>query len=743
MQDSVLEREALRQHRSLSSIPYRSPLEAAKSLFKDVNYEDLASRVSVDIRESDPPTKTTKRITLAYRDQGCGITPEEAPHTIFALRSTKKDIQWQQGAFGIGGKTTYRNAEAVILVSRRAPELLAPGKEDRIAIAVLEWEFQGKTPTAFYLVTKPWTQAGDDSPIFSVPSSDYPDFKPGTHLALISYEVENIHVMHFGDRRSLYTLLNTRLFEPILPIRVDRPERHPENVRGGLKKKLEDNPGDPPRSMGTDTLPFSTNGHTYHLPVTYHVFSPPDELGARRRAVAPDHVVIFTSNGQTHHQWKQNEFRDKIPSLKHLADRIFVVVETDELPITLRSTLFTADRSAIMHTKDAIRLEGEVASFLRDWDDLKEIHGGLVRKALSSGQNQKSTLNLARELGRAFQGIGFGVGMVSRSEGNRNGTNGKGNAQPNNTAGAETHSGNISPTIDLYSDPTILDGPEKVTAVRGESKFLRFHLNAIDGFIPNRAQLITSSNNEQISTREITVGRLSKGRIRISVAIPEDMPEGEVHLRVHLPQWVKASGGIGGPLEWKTLLNIVAVAPELGTNNNRNQGTGKKEANGHAGGSIEGPITGDMVPLIWKKDPQWGIHTVGVAERLPAQQVASAREEYMELAALGDQLIWVLSLNEEYAPFKKYNALSVRDVSEKTKENRQKRYALGVGTGLLALEVHLQKKRKAEHRKIDDDVVTLAQQSIAAAVLTELKAYDQLAKETGIEETQSQELVTA
>ncbi len=40
-------------------------------------------------------------------------------------------------------------------------------------------------------------------------------------------------------------------------------------------------------------------------PITYHLFNKRGEPGERRKFVASDHVVVFTSNGQVHHHWTQ------------------------------------------------------------------------------------------------------------------------------------------------------------------------------------------------------------------------------------------------------------------------------------------------------------------------------------------------------------------------------------------------------------------------------------------------------
>jgi hypothetical protein len=735
MQDSVLELEALKRFGALDAVPFRAPLEASRALFAGMPYADLAQRVRVEIRESDPPATRTKRITIVYRDKGRGLSAADIPHTLFGLRSTKKELPWQQGAFGIGGKTTYRNATAVIVVSRPAPETLKSNDQDQIAVAVLDWEFKGKTPTASYLVASPWSGPGDSAPVFSVPAGAAPSFEPGVHLALISYGVEHIHVGNFADERSFYTLLNTRLFEPVVPIGLDHFNRDFQNLRG-LRKRLEDNPGNPPRKTAQETLPFNAGGRTYHLPIRYYVFSGRGEPGERRRFAAPGHVVVFTSNGQTHHQWSQAEFRDKIPSLQRLADRVFVVVETDELPIELRSTLFTADRSAMMRTEQALRLEAEVAGFIRDWEDLRELRGELVRKALSDGQTEKATVNLAKELGRAFKGLGFGGGGVQAGSNGSSKDDGRASRGLGTGVGTGTRRGGPpSNKIDLYPDPTILEGPEAVVATAGESKGIYFHINAYDNFIPNRGTLRVSSDCEEIGDREVTIGALSKGRLRVSVAVPEDINVDAVALEITLEPWVKVSGGLGPQMNWTTRIDIASALP--GVKGDFHQGRGRGKTASAKSGTAEGSGVGDIVPIIWKNtelEPDWTAQTVGQVEEIAASDLAAAQPQYApDVAALGRAEITVLALNTDFTPYKRYIGATVREATDKTRVTRQNRYAMSVGMGLLSLNQRI-KGLKKRGVAVADEVLDITQQAVALAVLTDLRAYDKLAEETGVDQ---------
>jgi len=79
----------------------------------------------------------------------------------------------------------------------------------------------------------------------------------------------------------------------------------------------------------------------------------PGDAGGRRSFVAHNHAVLFLSNGQTHHHWTPQQFKLKTK----LNDRILVVVDTDDLPIRVRTGLFTADRSELVRGDAALRLE--------------------------------------------------------------------------------------------------------------------------------------------------------------------------------------------------------------------------------------------------------------------------------------------------------------------------------------------------------------------------------------------------
>src|SRR6266540_7277535 len=308
---------------------------------------------------------------------------------------------------------TFRNADAIVLVSRCAPEL-SPG-EDRIAVAVALWQPSDKGKGLHYLVTSDWDDGENiHAEPWSAPASAFPQFAPGTYLALISYGTEHIHTVtaHADSPKSFERILDSRLFRPVAPTRISNHlirEDHPR-VRRGLGRRFEDNPR-VDRREDEGLLPYRIDGKTYQLPIHFYYFEsePGSTKGQKANFVAAGHTLVFTSNGQVHHHWGASEFRDAT-GLMRLGEHVLVVVDTDPLPIKLRTDFFTADRSGVRASAEALRLEQDVAGFLRDWDELKKINGELIEQSLR-GEDGRETINISRQISRAYalKMRGFGL----------------------------------------------------------------------------------------------------------------------------------------------------------------------------------------------------------------------------------------------------------------------------------------------------------------------------------------------
>ncbi|MFC9693308.1 hypothetical protein ACFTSF_32465 [Kribbella sp. NPDC056951] len=708
MQDAVLERFAVQKYKSRAAAPFATPHEAAQSLFSGMTKKEQAELSSVSIDRAAERTGK-KRVTIVMRDQGCGITPAEVPQGIFRVGSKHKDgCDWQQGTFGLGGATTYRNARVVVLVTRRHPDLLKSNEADLISVAIVEWNRVRTTVNASYLVTKPWDEddpaTWSSSVPFSVRASEYPSFEPGTHLALISFDTEGFG-RRSGDEKSFDTILNTRLYRPVLPTRyrnnITRANR--DEVLGGLERRLNDNPGEP-GSEGVDTLPFNHEGLTYQLPIRFRIFAKRNDKGERRNFVAHGHSLLVTSNGQAHFHWTPLGFKQNT-RLNKLYDRILVIVESDALPIEVRTELFTADRAQLVSSPVALRLEKEIAAFLDEWPALNDANRALIREAITGDNNSRPTIAIAEKIARAFKAKGFTIGSTGVG-----GSGGRGRKTPEPT-----------PPEDLYDDPTHFEGPTTLEAQPGKVKGLYFKLNAKDGFLgrDRRGQLVVTCDHPDIGADEITVGELRSGRVRVSIAVPDGADLGPYMINAEIAPWSKSAGGLGPRFDWTTKLDIQEVIKPKDSGATSGQGSGK-----HGSGD------GGLVAMIWKSDAEmedWTPATVGQIEMVPAKDLAEQREEYKELASVDGDIPTVV-LNRTYSHLKTYTAARAAELTDEGKEATRDRYAVGVGVALLVIDEDARKSQKAG-RPMDEAAVGAGQRAAARAVLSVMPEYDRLARE--------------
>ena len=708
MQDAVLELAAIRAHGSKEDTPYKNPHDAATSLFAGRDRRSKAGLATVTIDRAGVGSDK-KRVTLVTRDLGCGMAATDVPRGIFRVGTRNKDgIDWQQGTFGLGGATTYRNAKAVVLVTRRHPDLLEPGQSDLITVAVVLWERQRTTINAYYLVTAEWDE---DDPFtwagalpLSIPASDVPDFEPGTHLGLVAYDTAGFS-RRSGDEKSFDTVLNTRLFRPVLPINyrnnLTRPDR--DEVLDGLARRLQDNPSDL-RAEGEDTLPFNHNSTTHHLPIRFHLFAKPGARGQRRNFVAHGHALLITSNGQVHSHWTPQDFKLHT-KLNKLYDRILVEVQSDALPIEIRTELFTADRAQLVRSNVAMRLEKEIAAFLNESPELYAANKALIREAITGDNNDRPTIAIAEQIARAFKAKGFSLGGVGNTRGR------PGPKPPDPT-----------PPEDLYNDPTHLEGPDRVEAVLGKVKGIHFKLNAKDGFISRRATPQITCEHPDIGPSEITVGNLRKGGFRVAIAVPENADLGNYKLEIELDNWLKTSGGLGPRFEWTTKIEIVEnFTPKSPPNRRGGTKQGKS-----------GTDKGGLVALIWKSDTDdgvdWTSATVGEIEIVSGKDLADKRAEYKDLAKI-DAEIPTIVLNRTYTPLKSYIQARAADLTDEGKERARERYAVGAGVALLVLDAETRKATEKTNKAPDEAAIDRARRAAARGVLSVLPAYDRLAKE--------------
>lgn len=683
-QDAILEREATIRF-GQTDIPYGSPREAAAALL-DLDAKATSERVHVAFRSAGPDQDKERRITVAVSDDGCGMTPSQMTSTILQLGSRhKSESRYQQGAFGLGVKSAYRNAHAVVIISRRAPEMEGGAPDDRVAVAVVTWRSFGKGLCASYLTTSDWAEgANDAAEPWSARAADV-DCPVGTELILVEYHVKGLHRAFSGDHRNFQAVASTRLHYPVIPFRqtshlVKKPE--PRTVYG-LAKAFAD---DPVQDGGRDRLPFAVDGTTYQLPINWWVFpAAANKPGGRDARVAAGHVASFTSSGQIHHHWDKPRFK-AATSLNKVDDRVYVVVETDELPIETRTALFTPDRSAMLPGERATRLEDSVAAFLRDHDELREINGQLQREAIESALGSRKTRAVAQRISQAYHANGFASG-VGAGSGRGSGGGGGGKPKP----------------LKLLKEPTVLKGPNKVTVRPEDIRTITFWLDAKDSFFAKGIGTFeVSCDHPDLEPAMLLHSDLHNGRIRLNALIPENATIGEFTLITRIPEWSSVAGGLAGPLEHQTTLVVTDEPPPPPPDPTKDS-------------AAKG--AGAEVALQWRDDLPG--NEVGRVDEIEAQALA-VDPEYKDLAKLGDTEIPTIVLNEKFSQLRRYISAMRTRKGDRAVDDAKARYAAGVGVGLLAAH------EDDDLKDVTDEQKAAIARAQARAALTLLPDFDKL-----------------
>jgi hypothetical protein len=193
--------------------------------------------------------------------------------------------------------------------------------------------------------------------------------------------------------------------------------------------------------------------------------------------------------------------------------------------------------------------------------------------------------------------------------------------------------------IELYPDPTYLEGHEHVIAEQGKTKAVRFELNATDTFFEaDLGQLSVRCTNPRDRHRRDRDRRGSRRPRARARQLPKAAKLGEFDNVAGIYDWERSSGGLGGSLDWQVRFEVV---DEVRAAQPPRNGQSKSS-------TVEGP----QVALVWNPDQEVGLTPAnpGKVEKVPAKVLAAALPEYAELAALGDKPVLTIYLNDDYSP---------------------------------------------------------------------------------------------
>jgi hypothetical protein len=157
--------------------------------------------------------KKRREFAVLIRDHGMGQTGAKMHKSLLSLGSSDKgDKPYLIGVFGQGGSSTYMASKCSWIVTRRAPDILAPGETDEIGWSVVRHIIpKGRRDPYFaYLAAHPDGRV----PTLPAAAADALDFKHGSQFCHVGYD--------FGPfasaiTRTMFQALNHVLYNPVLP----------------------------------------------------------------------------------------------------------------------------------------------------------------------------------------------------------------------------------------------------------------------------------------------------------------------------------------------------------------------------------------------------------------------------------------------------------------------------------------------------------------------------------------------
>jgi len=421
--DAVLEREWSLKHQSEPQP--NSPREAAEKWFgieggslsklSKTERRKLAERIKVTLLEST----VEKAPTVVVQDEGIGQHPENFPSTLLSLNEENKINKFfLMGSYGQGGAAVYAFCEYTIIISRLDPKLLEEGKKDQVGWTIVRYnplDAEHRNGSYQYLVRS-------DGKIPFINSTEADDYRPGTQIRMIQYELPKHFTIFTALSNSLWALTNSVLYDPVLPFliadeRISRFKSLKERsvvqrtrvilgvanrLRIRTKGKAEDEDGE--EGEDESDIRYGTEeeldmGDYGTIQVRYWVFGFPKK--PRKSAPVDSYsdsqsAVAVTLNGQRQAKFDRSYFRTELdrPILK---DFMLIQIDGDKLTKLGKRALFSSTRDRVHQGTFLESVLAETRDIITNDIHIQRIAVELQEAALKSASSEEN-MKLSRQL---------------------------------------------------------------------------------------------------------------------------------------------------------------------------------------------------------------------------------------------------------------------------------------------------------------------------------------------------------
>lgn len=509
--DAVLESE----HERHKGIPEcSSPREAAhawlgvpiEGLSKLTTHErqQLANRVSIHLQEGDGDWN---RRLVTVEDHGTGILPEQIPKTILSLsESNKIKKRYVVGAYGQGGSSTFACSNFTIIASRYVGSEL-------VGFTIVKYyepppDDESKVGNYVYLTSE------GSVLMATIPVSIFP---VGTRVWHFGYDLTKYNAS-LGPT-SIYGLLNSVLFDPVIPVWLSNDIHKYRRVIKGSRNALNGavDAGDENKNGPTisHSLPmfYVDIGDFGSIGVEYWVLEPSDTNKQPIRSfVDPGKPIVLTLHGQSHAEMSQVLVR-KGADLPYLRQRIICHVDCNRLAPVAKRLLFVSNREEARRGHVYNRIEEEVVKAFKSDDDLTRLNDEARERGLQQ-QDQEAQKQMQSEVARLLRLHGMNVEMVGGTQGNATG-----DSRPARTHGARPKPAPIATKEPPSYIRIIWEESEPIPFYPEQSRYLRIETDA-DSRYHNPSDQHASRLNFILDGKGLAIAGttpLKGGRMRVIV----------------------------------------------------------------------------------------------------------------------------------------------------------------------------------------------------------------------------------
>jgi hypothetical protein len=332
---------------------------------------------------------------------------------------------------------------------------------------------------------------------------------------------------------SVYGLLNTVLFDPVIPVWLESDLHGYRRVIKGARNALNGavDEGDEnrrgPRLSHHVPLFYISLGEFGRVGFEYWVLEPPNAATRRPSAafVNPNRPIILTLNGQNHAELHQAVVRREA-ELPYLSQRFIGHIDCNALTPAGKRALFASTREEARRGAVLQMIHDELLRLLRSDDELARLNAE-AREARLRERDESAMQEMRQEVARLLRMHGLEVGQAVTTR-----TSGQGTPSPGGGGGGGGRTRTRPEPLEVNEPPTFMrlvwEAEKPIPFYPGQRRYVRLETDANSTYHnaddPSSSRFNFIVTGEGVTVRGTTP--LRGGRMRVIVECTPQTPVG-------------------------------------------------------------------------------------------------------------------------------------------------------------------------------------------------------------------------